>query len=231
MRLLYSSLTTPASTIDVHTGTGARATKRVQPVLGGFDASDYACERLWAAAEDGTKVPVSLVYRIGARPPRGSPGPLLLNAYGSYEACSDASFSYTQRRLPLLDRGFAFAIAHVRGGGELGRAWYEDGKFGKKPNTFTDVVAAAEHLVAQGWTDAASMCLEGRSAGGLMVGAVLNLRPDLFQARQGCREGGGGGGWGAGRPAGGLLCPPPPPNTNLNLLSRPRSPASPLSTA
>jgi oligopeptidase B len=183
LRLAYSSLTTPASTIDVHTGTGRQATKRVAPVLGGFDPANYKCERLWATSADGTRVPVSLVYRPDLRAAGGGgPQPLLLNAYGAYEACSDAAFGYTQNRLPLLDRGFAFAIAHARGGGELGRAWYEDGKFGKKANTFADVVAAGRFLVEAGWTAPDVLCLEGRSAGGLMVGATLNADPTLFRA-------------------------------------------------
>lgn len=183
LRLSYSSLTTPASTIDVHTGTGRQATKRVAPVLGGFDPANYACERLWASSADGTRVPISLVYRPDLRAAAGGgPQPLLLNAYGAYEACSDAAFGYTQGRLPLLDRGFAFAIAHARGGGELGRAWYEDGKFDKKANTFADVLGAARFLVEAGWTTPDVLCLEGRSAGGFMVGAVLNADPDLFRA-------------------------------------------------
>ena len=167
LRLAYSSLATPASTLDLDTSTGRQATKRVAPVLGGFDPANYKCERLWAASADGTRVPISLVYRPDLRDAGGGgPQPLLLNAYGAYEACSDAAFGYTQNRLPLLDRGFAFAIAHARGGGELGRAWYEDGKFGNKANTFADVVAAGHFLVEAGWTSPDVLCLEGRSAGG-----------------------------------------------------------------
>jgi oligopeptidase B len=183
LRLSYSSLTTPASTIDLDTGTGRKATKRVAPVLGGFDPANYVSERLWATSADGTRVPVSLVYRADLRAAGGgAPQPLLLNAYGAYEICSDASFGYTQNRLPLLDRGFIFAIAHARGGGELGRAWYESGKFGRKQSTFADVVACGRFLVDAGFTTPAQLCLEGRSAGGLMVGATLNLAPDLFRA-------------------------------------------------
>lgn len=126
------------------------------------------------------QVPVSIVYNKHAVD-RSAPAPLHLDAYGAYEICNDASFS--RNRVSLLDRGIVYAIAHVRGGGDLGRLWYEDGKFLKKKNTFLDVVAAAELLVQEGWTASDRMTLEGRSAGGMTVGAVANMRPDLFTVR------------------------------------------------
>ncbi|CAL5221645.1 g3872 [Coccomyxa viridis] len=179
LRLRYSSLSTPSSTIDYNMRTGQRETKKVQPVLGGFSSSNYKTERLWARAPDGVKVPVSLVYRKGAAKLDGS-DPLLLDAYGAYEISNDPGFSRNQ--LSLIDRGFVYAIAHVRGGGELGRQWYEDGKYLKKRNTFTDMVACAEHLIAEKYTSKDKLCIEGRSAGGLTMGASLNLRPDLYKA-------------------------------------------------
>ncbi|KAF5841230.1 hypothetical protein DUNSADRAFT_13875 [Dunaliella salina] len=179
LRLSYTSLTTPASIIDYHMGTCKRAIKKVQPVLGGFKSSDYKTERLWATAPDGEKVPISLVYRKGLAKLDGN-DPLLLNGYGSYEISNDPYFS--SNRLSLLDRGWVFAMAHIRGGGEMGRYWYEDGKYLKKKNTFTDFIAAAEHLVSKKYTNPKRMAIEGRSAGGLLMGGVLNLRPDLFAA-------------------------------------------------
>jgi oligopeptidase B len=179
LRFHFTSLATPDTTVDYNMRTGARATKKVQPVLGGFDPSLYVTERLWAEALDGIQVPISLVYRQDLAKLDGS-DPLLLNAYGSYEVCNDPDFR--SNRLSLIDRGVTFALAHVRGGGEMGRQWYEDGKFLKKRNTFTDLVACAEHLEKEKYTSAARLCVEGRSAGGLTVGAALNLRPDLFCA-------------------------------------------------
>ncbi|MEW5300193.1 MAG: hypothetical protein WDW36_003139 [Sanguina aurantia] len=179
LRLHYTSLTTPASVIDHHMGTGSRCTKKVAPVLGGFLSSNYTTERQWATSQDGTKVPISIVYRKGAVKLDGS-DPMLLNGYGSYEISNDPYF--TSQRLTLLDRGFVFAIAHTRGGGEMGRQWYEDGKFLKKKNTFLDFIAVAEHLVAEKYTSHGKMCIEGRSAGGLLVGAVVTMRPELFHA-------------------------------------------------
>lgn len=179
LRMSYTSLTTPSTVIDLHMATGKRCTKKVAPVLGGFDQTRYATERLWATAKDGVKVPVSLVYRKGLAKLDGT-DPMLLDGYGSYEISNDPYFSSS--RLSLLDRGFIFAIAHIRGGGEMGRYWYEDGKLLKKINTFTDFIAAAEHLVAQRYVQPARLCISGRSAGGLLMGAVLNMRPDLFHA-------------------------------------------------
>lgn len=185
LRLAYSSLASPPSAIDLDAAAPAdvdrRATVRVAPVLNGFDKDDYAVERLWAEAHDGVRVPISLVYnrKLWNRE-RDGPAPLLLNGYGSYEACNDPGFH--QSKLPLLDRGVAFAIAHVRGGGELGRSWYEDGKFLKKPNTWKDFNACARFLCEKGYTAPSVLACEGRSAGGLLIGAALNEAPELFAA-------------------------------------------------
>ena len=177
-RFNYQSLVTPPSVFDVDLVTGARVLLKQQPVLGGFDAADYETARLWAEASDGTKVPISLVAKKGL--PRDGSNPAVLYGYGSYESIVAPWFSWP--RLSLLDRGVVFAIAHVRGGGELGRRWYLDGKLLRKRNTFTDFVACAEHLVAEGWTRPDRLAIRGASAGGLLVGASLNLRPDLFAA-------------------------------------------------
>lgn len=179
LRLVYSSLTTPTSIMDHNMATAGRATKKVTPVLGGFSKDDYETRRMWALAPDGVKVPVSVVWRKGLAKLDGT-DPLLLDGYGSYEICNDPYFS--SNRLSLVDRGWVFAIAHIRGGGEMGRRWYEDGKFLKKKNTFTDFIATAEHLVAEQYTSPAKMSISGRSAGGLLMGAVTNMRPDLFHA-------------------------------------------------
>ena len=152
--------------------------RKQQPVLGGYDPSLYATERLWATAPDGTQVPMSVVYRRDT--PRDGTAPCLLYGYGAYEHSIDPVFS--PFRLSLLDRGFVFAIAHVRGGGELGRRWYEDGKLLAKPNTFTDFVACARHLAETGWTRADRTVARGGSAGGLLIGASANLAPELFTA-------------------------------------------------
>ncbi|KQW52049.1 MULTISPECIES: S9 family peptidase [unclassified Roseateles] len=178
VRFAYNSLTTPTSTYEADLATGQPHLLKVQPVQGGYDASLYASERLWVTAADGVKVPVSMVYRKDKR--RASPQPLLLYGYGSYGFPTDPRFS--SARLSLLDRGVVYAIAHVRGGGDLGRRWYQDGKLGKKMNTFTDFVACAEALVSQGYTLPGQLIIHGGSAGGLLVGAATNLRPDLFKA-------------------------------------------------
>jgi oligopeptidase B len=175
IRYSYTSMVTPRSVYDYDLRSGERTLLKQQPVLGGYDPSAYTTERTWADAPDGTRVPISLVYRSD-RPREG--GPAVLYGYGSYEISIDPYFS--SLRLSLLDRGFAFAIAHVRGGGDLGRLWYEDGKFLHKRNTFTDFVAAAEHLVQLGYTSPETLVAQGGSAGGLLMGAVVNLRPDLF---------------------------------------------------
>ncbi|KAF8063007.1 dapb1 [Scenedesmus sp. PABB004] len=179
LRLRYSSLTTPPSVYDQHLGTGKRCLKKVTPILGGFDRTDYETRRLWATAPDGTEVPVSLVFRKALAKLDGT-DPLLLHGYGSYEHSYDPTFSRDQ--LSLLDRGWTVAIAHVRGGGDMGRMWYEDGKYLKKKNSFTDFIACAEHLVAERYTRPDRLTIEGRSAGGLLMGAVTNMRPDLFNA-------------------------------------------------
>jgi oligopeptidase B len=155
-------------------------------VLGDFDTARYRTERLWATADDGTAIPLSLVYRrdradlLDEGGPGSGAGPCLLYGYGSYEMSIDPTFS--SLRLSLLDRGFIFAIAHVRGGGEMGRAWYEQGKLAAKPHTFTDFVACARTLVAEGWTSPDQLVARGASAGGLLMGAVANLAPELFRA-------------------------------------------------
>jgi len=179
LRLVYSSLATPTTVMDVDMVSMEREVKKVQPVLGGFEQAKYKTLRLWAAAPDETAVPISLVYREDLVKLDGS-DPMLLDCYGSYEICNDPYFSST--RLTLIDRGFIFAVAHVRGGGEMGRFWYEDGKFLKKKHTFTDLIACSEHLIREKYTSASKLCIEGRSAGGLTMGAVVNMRPDLFKA-------------------------------------------------
>lgn len=176
LRYVYTSLTTPTSVYDYAVGTGERVLKKRMPVLGGFDPTGYESAREWARAVDGTSVPISLVWRKGT--PRDGSAPCLLYGYGSYEASMDPFFSIP--RLSLLDRGFVYAVAHVRGGGEMGRQWYEDGKLLHKRNTFTDFVACAEHLVRERWTSAPRMVARGGSAGGLLMGAVANLAPEAF---------------------------------------------------
>jgi oligopeptidase B len=190
LRFEYSSLVTPDSTVDYNMRTAAWEVKKVLQIPSGYDASQYRSERLFATALDGAQVPISLVYRVGETPVwAGSepahtvaptPAPLLLQAYGSYGFSSEANFD--TRRLSLLDRGFIFAIAHVRGGSELGRDWYDHGRLMHKKNTFTDFIACAEHLISQGYTTPSQLTMMGGSAGGLLVSAVLNLRPDLFRA-------------------------------------------------
>jgi len=177
LRFAYSSLVTPWSVFDYDMAERTRALRKEEPVRGGYDRAAYVTERLAATAPDGTAVPISLVYRRDRAADR--PAPLLLYGYGSYGVSADASFN--SARLSLLDRGFVFAIAHVRGGGELGRPWYDDGKYLRKMNTFTDFVACAEHLVARGLTAPDRLAIMGGSAGGLLMGAVVNLRPDLFR--------------------------------------------------
>jgi oligopeptidase B len=175
MRFFYTSLTAPWSAVDYDMPTRERTIVKEQPVRGGYNRGDYRTERLWAVSRDGVKVPISVVYRQDLHR-NGSP--LLLYGYGAYEFSNDPMFD--PARLSLLDRGFVFAIAHVRGGGELGREWYENGKLLHKRNTFDDFVACAEHLVAEGYTSPEKLAIRGRSAGGLLIGAVLNQRPDLF---------------------------------------------------
>ena len=180
-RLHYVSLATPDSVFDADTRTGELTLRKRRPVLplpgaGSYDPADFEQRREWAVAADGTRVPISLICRKGT--PRDGSSALLLYGYGSYEMSMDPSFSIP--RLSLLDRGFVYAIAHVRGGGEMGRHWYDDGKMLHKTNTFTDFVACAEHLVAQGWTRPDRLIARGGSAGGLLMGAVANIAPQDF---------------------------------------------------
>jgi oligopeptidase B len=177
LRFVYSSMTTPRSTFDYDMASRKKTLLKQDEVLGGFDAANYQTERLYATARDGVKVPISLVYRKGAREAGGNP--LLLYGYGSYGYSMDATFSAP--RLSLLDRGFVYAIAHVRGGEEMGRWWYEDGKLLKKKNTFNDFIDCAEFLVEQGYAASDKLFAAGGSAGGLLMGAVLNMRPELFK--------------------------------------------------
>ena len=173
----YESYLTPKSVLEVDLLTGAREVVRRQPVLGDYDPADFVQHRLWATASDGTPVPVSVVTRAGAEPDGSHPG--FLTGYGSYEHSHDPYFSIA--RLSLLERGVVYAVAHVRGGGEMGREWYDNGKLLHKRNTFTDFVAAGRHLVAEGWVAPDRLAAEGGSAGGLLMGAVANLAPDLFR--------------------------------------------------
>lgn len=177
LRFVYNALTTPASTIDFNMKTKERVVKKEQQVLGGtFDKDNYASERVWILANDGTKIPISLVYRKDMRNNGGNP--LLLYGYGSYGATIDPYFSSV--RLSLLDRGFIYAIAHIRGGEYLGRQWYEKGKLLEKKNTFTDFINCTEFLIQQGYTTKEHMYAMGGSAGGLLMGAVINLAPELY---------------------------------------------------
>jgi oligopeptidase B len=177
LRYQYSSLTTPDSTFDYSMQTKEKTLMKQQEVLGGFDPGNYHAERIYATASDGVQVPISLVYRKGIE--KNGANPLLLYGYGSYGSSTDPSFS--SARLSLLGRDFVYAIAHIRGGQEMGRDWYEDGKLFHKKNTFTDFIACAEHLIAEGYTQPAKLFAMGRSAGGLLMGAVVNMRPDLFR--------------------------------------------------
>jgi len=177
LRYGYSSLTTPRTIYDHDLVTRERTLMKRDEVLGGFDSRNYTTERLHATARDGTRVPISLVYRKGFR--RDGSAPLLLYAYGSYGMSTDATFG--SARLSLLDRGFVFAIAHVRGGEDLGRPWYESGKLLEKKNTFTDFIDCAEQLIARKYVAADRLFARGGSAGGLLIGAVLNMRPDLWR--------------------------------------------------
>ncbi|MCY7259258.1 S9 family peptidase [Pseudomonas protegens] len=177
IRLRYEALNRPAQVRQLQLADGQQQVLKETPVLGPFDADAYVSQRLWATAADGTQVPISLVVK---RECLGQPTPLYLYGYGAYGESLDPWFSHA--RLSLLDRGVAFAIAHVRGGGELGEAWYRAGKQEHKQNTFSDFIACAEHLIAQGLTSAQQLAISGGSAGGLLIGAVLNQRPELFQA-------------------------------------------------
>lgn len=177
VRYVYSSMTTPKSIYDYNMETREKTLLKQDEVLGGFDTANYKTERIFATAADGARVPISLVYRKGFN--RDGTSPLVLTGYGAYGFSSDASFS--AYRISLLDRGFVSAIAHIRGGQEMGRSWYEDGKLLKKKNTFTDFIACAGHLVREKYADPERVFATGGSAGGLLMGAVVNMRPDLFR--------------------------------------------------
>jgi oligopeptidase B len=176
LRYGYSSLTTPASTYDFNMSTKEKVLMKEQRVEGDFDKNNYQTERLWATARDGIKVPISLVYRKNLKK---DGMPMLLYAYGSYGYSIDPDFN--SNRLSLLDRGFIFAIAHIRGGQEMGRQWYEDGKLLKKKNTFYDYIDCAEYLIEKKYTSSEKLFAMGGSAGGLLMGAVINMAPDLFK--------------------------------------------------
>ena len=177
LRFKYSSLVTPESVFDYNMDERTREIKKQKEVLGGYDPAQYQTERIFAPARDGAEIPISLVYKKGLS--KNGKNPLFLYGYGSYGVTIDPDFSST--RLSLLDRGFVYAIAHVRGGGLLGRPWYEEGKLLKKKNTFTDFIDVTEFLIDQGFTTKGKIAIYGGSAGGLLMGTVLNMRPDLFQ--------------------------------------------------
>ena len=176
LRFNYTSLTTPNSVYDYNMDTKEKVLKKEDEVVGGYNKSEYVTERLYAEAKDGKKVPISLVYKKGFE--KNGKAPLLLYAYGSYGSSTDPNFSFS--RLSLLNRGFVYAIAHVRGGEEMGRSWYEDGKMKNKKNTFTDFIDCAEYLIAQKYTSKEHLYANGGSAGGLLMGAIVNMRPDLW---------------------------------------------------
>lgn len=175
LRYSYQSMITPSSVFDYDMSTREQELMKQKEVLGGYDPSQYTSERIYATAGDGTKIPVSMVYRKGMK--TDGSHPLYLNGYGSYGHSMDPYFS--SNRVSLLDRGFIFAVAHIRGGGEMGRAWYDDGKLMNKKNTFTDFIAVGNHLVAEKYTGHDKLVISGGSAGGLLIGAVLNMAPTL----------------------------------------------------
>jgi oligopeptidase B len=177
LRYGYTSMTTPNSTFDYDMVTREKTLLKEEEVLGGFDKNDYETDRLHATADDGTEIPISIVYRKGTK--QDGSNPLLLYGYGSYGSSLDARFS--SPRLSLIDRDFIYAIAHVRGGQEMGRYWYEDGKLLKKKNTFTDFIDCAEYLIQESYTNSDKLFAMGGSAGGLLMGAVLNMAPELFE--------------------------------------------------
>lgn len=178
LRYGYTSLTTPSSVIEYNMASRSKVVLKEQEVVGGYNKELYTGKRIWAKATDGTMVPISLVYKNELRDAKHG-NPLLLYGYGSYGITIDASFSST--RLSLLDRGFVYAIAHIRGGQYLGRQWYDDGKLLKKENTFTDFIACADELIAEKYTSPSKLFAMGGSAGGLLMGAVINMRPELFK--------------------------------------------------
>jgi oligopeptidase B len=177
LRYGYTSMTTPNSVYDYDMHTQEKTLLKQQEVVGGYNSEDYQAERLFATAQDGTKIPMSVVYKKGLT--KEGKNPLLLYGYGSYGNSLDAYFSTV--RLSLLDRGFVFVIAHIRGGEEMGREWYENGKMFQKKNTFTDFIACAEYLITEKFTSPEYLFAEGGSAGGLLMGAIMNMRPELFK--------------------------------------------------
>ncbi len=177
VRYNYTSLTTPNSVFDFDTRSGEHLLMKRQEVVGGYDPEKYFTERIWAVGDDGTRIPVSIVYKKGLK--KDGSNPCLLYGYGSYGASMDPWFSSV--RLSLIDRGFIFALAHIRGGQEMGRQWYEDGKLLRKMNTFTDFIDCAEMMIAEGYTQPEKMYAMGGSAGGLLMGAVINMKPELFR--------------------------------------------------
>lgn len=177
-RYNYQSLVTSSSVFDYDVNTGKSTLRKQQEVLGGYDSKQYVCERLWATARDGVKVPISIVYKRGFV--RNGKAPLFLYGYGSYGFGTPPTFS--SNRVSLLDRGMAYAIAHIRGGDEMGEKWREDGMLMKKQNSFFDFIDCAEFLIGEKWTSSDRLAIEGGSAGGLLMGAVVNMRPDLFRA-------------------------------------------------
>jgi oligopeptidase B len=181
-RFSYESLVTPRSVFEYDLASRERRLLKQQPVLGDFDPARYRSERLFATAADGTRVPISIIYRKDGTSELALNGqrPLVLEGYGSYGISNDVDFS--SNRLSLLDRGVIYGVAHIRGGGELGKEWHDQGKMMCKMNTFTDFISCAEHLIAAGYTSADRLVITGGSAGGLLMGAVVNQRPDLFRA-------------------------------------------------
>ena len=177
VRYGYTSLATPSSTYDYNMKTKERTLKKQQEVVGGYDPNNYVTERIWATADDGTEIPMSIVYKKGME--KNGQNPTLIYGYGSYGSSTDPTFSIP--RLSLLDRGFVYAIAHIRGGQEMGRQWYDDGKMFKKKNTFTDFIDCSEFLISEKYTSNEKLFAMGGSAGGLLMGAIVNMRPDLYK--------------------------------------------------
>ena len=178
-RFVYESFVTPLSVFDYDMKSRERELKKQQPVLGGYDPTKYRSERLYAKAKDGTRIPISIVYRVDGKEKHPRNRPMLLLGYGSYGISIDVSFNSS--RLSLLDRGMIYGIAHIRGGGELGKKWHEDGRLMAKKNSFTDFIACCEYVEKEGYTTKDKLAVTGRSAGGLLMGAVLNMRPDLYK--------------------------------------------------
>jgi oligopeptidase B len=176
LRLNYNSLVQPNQTYDLNIKTHEKIMRKVQQIPSGYNPDEYSSERVWATSHDGTLVPISMVYKKSMR--KKGPQPTLLYAYGSYGMATPAAFS--SHRISLLNRGYIFAIAHIRGGSDMGRQWYEDGKFLKKKNTFHDFIASAEFMIKNHYSEAKTLSIMGGSAGGMLMGAVINMRPDLF---------------------------------------------------